>query len=250
MCLAGWKVIVANKAKQRAPFFAIEGSDSVGKATQTRLLRKRLETDGHPVYSIAFPRYDQPSCHFVKRYLAGEYGTISEVAPKLASAFFALDRFDSRLELKSAAEAGQVVVADRYVASNLAHQGAKIGDPAGRKEFFDWVLEFEYGLLKVPRPDLQIVLLVEADTSHRLRTSQSLWSGTEADIHESDDDHQRRSRQVYLELCRLFPDEFVAIDCQSDGQLKSPEEIAQMIYAKVSKELGFRPASQPSGRWK
>ena len=226
------------KSKQ-PPFFVIEGSDGTGKTTQAELLCTRLEADGYSVCPIKFPRHKHPSGYFVERYLAGDYGPLHEMGPRQAGIFFAVDRFDARLEIESAAEAGQIVVADRYVGSNLAHQGAKIDTPAKRRAFFDWVLDFEYELLKVPQPTLNIVLLVEAAISQQLRVERSLRTGIKAnaDIHESDDNHQERSRQVFQELCQLFPDKFVSIECWDGDRLKSAEEIGRLIYVEVEPHL-------------
>ena len=225
---------------KQPPFFVIEGSDGTGKTTQADLLRARLEADGQSVYSIKFPRYEHPSGYFVERYLAGDYGTLDEIGPRQASIFFAVDRFAARLDLKAAAKLGQIVVADRYVGSNLAHQGAKIDTATKRKEFFDWMLDFEYELLKVPQPTLNIVLLVEAAISQQLRAERSLKTGIKvnADIHETSNDHQERSRQVFGELCQLFPDRFVAVECSDGNQLKSAEEISRLIYAEVEPHFG------------
>ena len=235
---------MANREARQPPFFVIEGSDKAGKTTQAELLQQRLEEDGYSVYPIDLPRYNHPGGYFSQRYIAGDYGGVQEVGPKLASVLFAVDRFDLRSELVAAADSGQVVVANRYVASNLAHQGAKISDPGQRKEFFDWVMDFEYGVLKIPRPTANLVLLVDAAISRHLREDQPLRSGTAIDIHESDDDHQEQSRRVYRELCRLFPEEFISIDCQDGNQLKPPEEIGHLVYGLVKARLDTSFLSQ------
>jgi dTMP kinase len=55
-------------------FIVIEGTDGSGKGTQTKILMDRLKADGHDVATFDFPRYDDPSSHFVKEYLNGKYG--------------------------------------------------------------------------------------------------------------------------------------------------------------------------------
>lgn len=229
--------MASQKQPGRLPFFVIEGNDGVGKSTQVSRLRSRLETEGRLVHQIKFPRYDQPGGYFAKHYLDGAYGSLEQVGPKLASVLFAVDRFDFRRDLKEAAGSGQLVLADRYLASNLAHQGSKIDDPAQRRQFFDWLVDFEYGLLEVPRPAVNLILLVEPAVSRRLRAEREQRSGPESHIHASDD-HQERTYRVFGELCQLFPAEFVGIDCQEGDRLKSEEEIGQLVYDAVTPHLG------------
>lgn len=229
-----------NKSTQ-PPFFVIEGNDGVGKSTQVSRLVNRLETDGRLTHQIKFPRYNLPASYFAKHYLDGGYGSVDEVGPKQASILFAVDRFDFKLELEEAVGSGRLVLADRYVASNLAHQGSKIDDQAERREFFDWVINFEYELLGVVRPTVNLILLVDVAVSRRLRAERNLRLGPEFDVHVGDE-HQERTHRVYRELCQLFPEEFVAIDCQDGERLKSEEEIGQLVYAAVEPHLVQRPA--------
>lgn len=229
--------MVSQREPGRLPFFVIEGNDGVGKTTQINRLRGQLEVEGFTVNQVKFPRYDSPGGHFAKHYLDGSYGSLDEVGPRLASVLFAVDRFDSKLELEAAAASGQLVLADRYVASNLAHQGSKIDDSGQRREFFEWLVEFEYDLLNIPRPAVNLILLVDVAVSRRLRADRDLRLGPESHIHASDG-HQEKTYRVFRELCQLFPGEFVSIDCQEGQQLKSEEEIGHLVYEAVKPHLG------------
>src|SRR5689334_7516431 len=93
-------------------FVVLEGSDGSGKGTQFKLLAERLQAIGHDIAVFDFPRYDQPSSHFVQKYLNGEYGTATAVSPYAASLFFALDRFEAGPEIKKAIDEGKVVLAN------------------------------------------------------------------------------------------------------------------------------------------
>src|SRR3954463_14488919 len=105
-------------------FLVLEGSDGSGKTTQFELLKNRLIDEGHEVEVFDFPRYDKPSSYFVTRYLNGQYGPASKVNPYTASLFYALDRFEAAPEIRKALSAGKIVLSNRYVGSNMAHQGS------------------------------------------------------------------------------------------------------------------------------
>ena len=117
------------------------------------------------------------------------------------------------LDIKQALTQNQVVVSDRFVGSNLAHQGSKINQRFERVQFFDWVLNLEFDLLDIPQPDLNLILMVDAHTSKELTSDRD-----QTDIHD-DSHHQITSRRVFRELVDIYPDDYRLIDCQPDGQL-------------------------------
>nr|AIA18603.1 Thymidylate kinase [uncultured bacterium] len=123
----------------RGKFIVIEGTDGSGKGTQFKLLKKRLEADGYDVEVFDFPQYDQPSSHFVKEYLNGNYGTVDEVGPYTASLFFALDRYEAGKKIQDALDAGKIVLSNRFTGSNMAHQGTKFNHVEERRGYFIWL---------------------------------------------------------------------------------------------------------------
>ena len=112
----------------------IEGGDGSGKATQTALLKERLQQEGYKVKSVSFPNYDSPAAMPVKMYLAGDFGkNPSDINPFVASSLYAVDRFASfRMEWQAFYEAGGIILADRYTTSNMVHQMVKYDDEAER----------------------------------------------------------------------------------------------------------------------
>ncbi len=219
-------------------FIVIEGSDGSGKKTQTRLLRERLEAEGHAVKALEFPNYESASCYFVKRYLNGDYGTAAEVDPRAASLFFALDRLDLKSEITSAFAERKIVVSDRFAAANLAHQGSKIKDRRKRLEFFEWLDQLEFGILKIPRPTIYLILDVPFEISMELLKKRNELDGTTADIHEKDYEHQKVSREIYLELHQNYPENFRLINCVSDqGEILTAKEIGDTIWQTISDYL-------------
>lgn len=219
---------------------AIEGGDGSGKGTQAELLRQYFDEALHKqVIKISFPRYGKASARYAGRYLDGKYGTAEQVHPELGVLAFALDRFAASDEIRAALHDPEAIgVLDRYMASNLAHQGAKISDPDERKKFYEETLELEYDILKIPRPRRNIVLLVPSAVAQlnvdKKDASTRSYTTKKRDIHEADTNHLEKAKANYEELCELFPDEFVAVQCMSEaGELRSIDDIQQEIRQVV-----------------
>jgi len=200
---------------EKLKFVAIEGGDGSGKKTQSKLLVDYLEEQGRPVLESSFPRYGKHSARTVEQYLRGEFGGVNEVAPELARAAYAIDRVAAMFDMNDFFEANPtgIIVSDRYVASNLAHQGTKIDDRKAREEFYADSLELEYGDLRLPKPDKNIVLLAPTDIAQQNVDTKATRSYTTAtrDIHEADAGHLDKALRNYQEITDLYPEEFVAV---------------------------------------
>lgn len=210
-------------------FIAIEGGDGSGKGTQSKLLVEYLKGQGYDVLEADFPRYGQESAYYVERYLNGDYGGPDDVPADLGVLPYALDRFAAKDDIIShLAKPNSIVVSNRYMVSNLAHQGAKIADTSERRAFYERTKLTEYGILGIPKPDLNIVLLVpshimQANVDKKAARS---YTAQKRDIHEADADHLEKAKANYQEICELYPDEFMAIDCMDGaGKLQSIEAI-------------------------
>jgi len=220
-------------------FIAIEGGDGSGKGTQTKLLVEYLEQDASlDVLQLSFPRYGEASAYYVEQYLNGAYGSDSNlIHPELASLAYAIDRVGAAQQIKEhIRKPNGIVISDRSIASNFAHQGVKIADRAKRHAFYERTMTTEYDVLGFPRPDKNIVLLVPADISQQNVDKKSTRAYTEMkrDIHESDATHLELAKRNYEELCELYPEEFEAIECMDDdGKLRSIDDIQQEIRAIV-----------------
>lgn len=221
--------------QQRGAFIVLEGTDGSGKSTQFRLLKERLEQEGHDLVTIQFPRYNEPSSYFVREYLQGNYGDADEVGPYTASLFYALDRYQASFAIRQALDAGKVVLCDRFTPSNMAHQGTKFTHAEQRRGYFIWLDNIEYEVLRIPRPTLTLVLhtpfeIVEERLSQREQSSTHV----KKDIHEADGEHIRKSLEVYLDLCQLFPKDFTRIDCARSGSALNVEEIHSLLWEKIT----------------
>lgn len=220
---------------QKGTFIVIEGTDGSGKGTQFQLLADRLSQAGYDVALFDFPQYDQPSSYFVREYLNGKYGTADEVGPYTGSLFYALDRFEAAPKIREALDQGKIVLANRFVGSNMAHQGTKFANPEERRGYFIWLDNLEFEMLRVPRPDVSFVLRVPADVAQELvdKKGKRNYTDKKRDIHEADLAHLERAVQVYDDMCQLFPKDFIRVDCVRNNQLLNIETIQEMLWQRI-----------------
>ena len=125
-------------------FIVIDGIDGSGKGTQVEILRKHFEELGKKVKILDYPRYGHTSSFMVQKYLNGEYG--KTLSPKLASIFYAIDRYDSSFDIKKDLENYDYIISNRYVSANMIHQTGKIENDVEAKEFLDWLYDLEYNI--------------------------------------------------------------------------------------------------------
>ncbi len=216
----------------------IEGSDGAGKETQTNLLKVFFQSAGTVFESVSFPNYKEEYSAPVRLYLSGAFGKKpSDVSAYAASVLFSVDRFASfRTDWKEAYEAGTIILADRYIPSNMIHQAAKIDDPVEREAFLSWVEKFEYGIMGLPKPRLIFFLDMLPEVSHRLRENRKNKAdgSEEKDIHERDEAYMEASYQTACEVAEKY--QWIRIRCVEDGRLKTIEEIHQEIVSHLKKE--------------
>lgn len=217
-------------------FFAIEGTDGSGKATQAELLRLAIAAKGRPVKNLSFPCYGTPACAPVEQYLTGVYGTNAEdVNAYTASLFYAVDRFASfRTGWGQFLAEGGIVIADRYTTSNAVHQCAKLPKDQW-DEYLDWLFDLEYGKMGLPRPDKVFFLDMPAEVSQKLMSSRYHGDETKKDIHERNVGYMRRSRES-AEYCAEKLG-WHRIGCAVGYTPRPIREIAAEIEAEVEKML-------------
>lgn len=225
----------------RGKFIVIEGGDGSGKGTQFEILIKKLRKLELKFTTQDFPQYEKESSYFVRQYLTGEYGQADDIGPYKGSVFYALDRFQASFRIRQALDQGAIVISNRYVASNMAHQGGKIRFKRDRLGYFKWLSNFEYKIMGIPKPDLNIVLHVEAKAAQQLVDSKnkrdyidnSSLANKKRDIHEDNLDHLKKAEKVYTEICELFPEEFRRIECMGEDGILSIEEVSDLIWQNV-----------------
>ena len=212
----------------------IEGLDGSGKSTQLDLLYENLKKKGIDCKSVSFPDYDNPSSTLVKMYLKGDFGKKpSDVNAFAASVFYTVDRYASfKANWGSYYENGGTVVAGRYTTSNAVHQASKLPENEW-ESFLNWLYDFEYNKIGIPKPDKVIFLDMPTEVSQKLLTKRYEGDDTKKDIHESDVE--------YLEKCRkaaVFTANFSGwetISCAKDGEARTIEDIAGDVLNSVLK---------------
>lgn len=219
-------------------FLCIEGGDGSGKGTQYDLLVNRLQAEKRPLLKVDFPRYGQPSAELVGLYLNNEFGDATKLDPRLASLPFAIDRLAAKQEIEEARSIGKLVLANRFSASNMAHQGAKFTERKDRLAFFGWLHNLEHDIMGIPEPDYHFVLHVPAAIAQQrvLKKADRSYTTKKLDGHEASLAYQEQAEQTYLDLVDTFPDKFGLIECVDGNYEKTPDEIHEEIWSRV-KEL-------------
>lgn len=226
--------------KIKGRLIVIDGTDGSGKATQVELLAKRLKAEGKKVALVDFPEYYKNFFgKFIGHCLSEQYYNFINVHPKIASVLYAADRFESSKEINNYLEKGYIVLANRYVSANQIHQGGKIKSAKKRAEFIKWLDEMEYGVFKIPKPNLVLYLSVPLDLSlkmmkERNKNSKRNYVGNKKDVHEVDIDFQKNSRASALWLSNYLKN-FIKIDCSDKKGMKTREDIHEEVYKLVKK---------------
>ncbi len=222
----------------------LDGADGAGKATQTRLLVDRLSAEGYSVHTLDFPQYSQN--HFgrlLRECLDGQRGDFIGTDPRIASTLYAADRFESAPTINEWLESGAVVILDRYVSSNMLHQGAKIYDEEELSSFLTWLDAMEHGIFAIPRPDVIVYLEVPFGVRKKLK-AQAIAEGkhgndVKIDQAEGNDKHQEDAEQNAKRLVALH-NEWRMVVCADGEEMLSREAIHEQIYETVKPILPER----------
>lgn len=222
----------------KGKIIAFEGIDGSGKATQSLKLQENLNRSGIQTLLLRFPCYGETFFgREIGAYLNGAFGTLEAVHPKFAALLYAGDRFEKRASIVRALDAGAVVICDRYVPSNIAHQAAKI-DKSHQEAFRAWIEELEYRVYQMPRPDAVLFLNTPPELSRTLvlQKSKREYTARKEDLHEENREYMQRVYELYTTLSQEAP--WHTISCsQKDGVLRPIEEIHLQICHIVQKVL-------------
>ncbi|MEG1782094.1 MAG: deoxynucleoside kinase [Oscillospiraceae bacterium] len=214
----------------------IEGLDGSGKATQSKLLYEELQKRGIKTKMVTFPDYESNSSALVKMYLSGEFGSkAGDVNAYAASSFFAVDRYASfKAKWEGLYKEGYVIIADRYTTSNGVHQCSKL-PPKEWRQFMDWLYDFEYNKIGIPKPDCVVYLDMSLPVSQKLLSKRYAGDESKKDIHEKDREYLAASRRA-ADFC-IEHDGWIKISCDDGEEPLSIEKITQNVMEKITEIL-------------
>jgi dTMP kinase len=228
---------------------AIEGIDGSGKRTQLDLLAKALSARGVQVHSTGFPHYQSWFGSMVGQFLSGNFGALDVVDPHFAALLYAGDRFEAKRELTDALAQGKLVLADRYIASNLAHQTARVAEEK-RDEFVAWLEHLEYEIYGMPREDRVIYLRVPPAQAQALVSQKAAREYTTAkrDIQESSLGHLEDAGTMYDSLSRRG--HWKTIECfdAAESRMRTPQAISEDLLRLVEPILPERTQAEAASK--
>lgn len=227
------------KEIKKGKLIVLEACDGSGKATQTKKLYERLIDEGYDVLKVEYPNYESDSSALIKMYLNGEFGDKPEdVNAYAASTFYAVDRYASfKKQWKSFYDKGGIILADRYTTSNMVHQAAKIDNLEEKDKFLNWLWDLEFNLMGLPVPDIVIFLNMPPEYSKELifNRKNKFTGEEEKDIHEKNEDFLIHSYENACAIAKKY--NWDRIDCVSNGNIKTIDEIHDKIYEAIIKKL-------------
>ncbi|MDE2079122.1 MAG: deoxynucleoside kinase [Patescibacteria group bacterium] len=238
-----WRCCILSFMVKRGKLIVIDGTDGVGKATQTKLLVARLKKEGVPVKTLDFPQYYKNFFgHFIGAMLTGEYGDFLHMDPFVASVMYAADRFESKPKIEKWLADGYTVILDRYVSANQLHQAGKIKDAKKRKYFLKWLDTMEHKVFGLPRPDLIIYLHLPMKSVVKLLKQKDAvrkkrYAKGKKDTVEQDTAYLEAAQKSALELIKTSRN-WKKIECANPGGgILLREEISEKIYTLASRGL-------------
>ncbi len=216
-------------------FIVIEGLDGSGKSTQLKLLTAHFDQLGVKYQHIHFPVMDEGYYgQLTAEFLRGDLGSLDQVHPKIAALIFAENRREQMHRVQQWLATGQVVIADRYVNSNIAFQCAKLTSAPQKQQLKKWILEFEYMHNQLPRPAFSLFLdvpfaAIKRSLNNQREGDDRAYLQGKSDIHEDSLDLQEKVRQEYLQMVQEQAD-FDLIRCADEsGNYLPPEQIHEAI---------------------
>lgn len=209
-------------------YLAFEGIDGSGKGTQANMLAERLRKAGMIVPVWSFPRYgNNVYSEMVADYLNGSW----KLAPtEFIAMLYAGDRMLARDSIIREEQSSDVIIFDRYVPSNLAHQAAKKEFSVDKEKFLNWLTTLEYNAHRMPVAEVILLDISTGLAIDRIKEKkQRSYTAKKQDVHEADEAYLRKVRDIYLELARKLG--WIGITVGRNTK----EEIHEQIVEKLKK---------------
>ena len=219
----------------KGKIIVIEGLDGSGKETQSNLLMKHIESKGKAIKKIEFPDYSNRSSALVQMYLSGELSeNPADIGAYAASSFYAVDRYASFIKFwKEDYENGMMILCDRYTTSNAIYQMTKLSEDK-YDEFLNWLWDYEYNKLDLPKPDMVIYLDMHPDVSAKLLSKRYNGDLSKKDIHERNLSFLKECRKTALYTAKKSG--WNIIKCYEGDEPLAIDEISGKIIEIVEKE--------------
>ena len=226
----------------KGKLIVVEGLDSSGKATQTKLIAKKLEEMNYKVKLVTFPDYESDSSALVKMYLNGDLSDkADDINAYAASSFYAVDRYASfKRNWEKFYLDGGIIIADRYTTSNMIHQASKIEGTRIKNLYLDWLTDYEYKLLKLPAPNKVIFLDMPPEYANELmRERANKFTGEkDKDIHERDKEYLEKTYENALYIAKKY--DWNEVFCVEDGQIRTIDDINDEIMTLICNDVLHR----------
>ncbi|MEM9415138.1 MAG: dTMP kinase [Planctomycetota bacterium] len=195
-------------------FVVFDGPDGSGKSTQFRRLVRLAEDAGVAVCEVREPGGTHIGEEIRKVLLDAQHEEEAPIDLRCEMLLFMASRAQLIAQrVRPALERGELVLADRFISSTLAYQGAGGGLPA------EDILAAGRVALRGCWPDLVVVFDVDADTA-RARMNPLLRGqefDTDQDRMESKGDaFHRKVRQGYLDQAAADPGHYLVIDATGE----------------------------------
>ncbi len=223
----------------KGKLIVIEGTDCSGKETQTKMLIEKLNSKNIKCVRFSFPMYDTPTGKIIGGpYLGKEYicdcwfdeGAIN-VDPKVSALYYTADRLYNIDKINNELNKGVNVILDRYVYSNLAHQGGKIKNKKDRFDIYNFLHKLEFEFLSLPQADIKVFLHMPYQAAHVLRQNRL----EKLDQLEKSKEYLISSEKAYKEISKIY--NFKTIECSANNTPKKIEEINTELYNYVISNL-------------
>ena len=223
----------------KGKLIVIEGTDCSGKETQAKLLIEKIRILGKRAERFSFPNYNSPSGKIIggpylgKKYICDGWFPegATNVDPKVASLYYAADRKYNIDKITYLLDNGVHVILDRYIHSNMAHQGCKYDSKDERIEMYKWLEELEFNLLELPKPDIKIFLHMPSDIVEVLKKERK----EQLDENERYKDYLNKAEISYLEIAELY--NFKTFECANGNEPREIADINKDIYDYILNEL-------------
>ena len=105
-----------------------------------------------------------------------------------------------------------------------------------RDKYLDWLDDFEFEKLKLPRANKIFFLDVPVEISLEMaRAREVLKNQSQKDIHENNNEHMYKAYESGKYVCKKY--DWETINCVENGKMRTIDDISDELYNRVILEL-------------